>query len=94
MKIDIYDECKALISFYIDVFFLQIAKRLKDSVQGLGQSLTVLVQTAGNIQANPSDPFAKRELSENAKKVAEKVRISSEAGIFKYFSCQQEMLTL
>ncbi|XP_065063830.1 talin-like isoform X3 [Rhopilema esculentum] len=51
----------------------EIAKRLKDSVQGLGQSLTVLVQTAGNIQANPSDPFAKRELSENAKKVAEKV---------------------
>jgi len=51
----------------------EIAKRLKSSVQGLGHTLTGLVQTAGNIQANPSDPFAKRELSENARQVSEKV---------------------
>ncbi len=58
---------------HFDHLLPQIAKRLKDSVQGLGQALTKLVQTAGQVQSNPSDPFAKRELSENAKKVAEQV---------------------
>lgn len=42
-------------------------------MQGLGNTLNVLVQKAGNIQGNPSDPFAKKELSDNAKHVAEKV---------------------
>ena len=60
------------ICYYI-LYSFQIAKRLKASVQGLGNALTVIVQTAGNIQSNPSDPFAKKQLSENAKDVSEKV---------------------
>ena len=44
-------------------------------MQGLGHTLSLLVQTAGNIQSNPSDPFAKKELSDNARQVAEKVGI-------------------
>ena len=69
---EIQDKCLLGLTLF-NLFFIQIAKRLKDSVQSLGNSLTVTVQTAGNVQAGPNDPFAKKELSENAKKVVEKV---------------------
>ncbi|XP_062512011.1 talin-like [Corticium candelabrum] len=50
-----------------------IARRLKSAVQQLGDSLTDLVQSAGNVQNNPTDGSAKRELSDSARQVASKV---------------------
>eukprot|EP00794_Sanderia_malayensis_P019501 gene19501-21428_t len=56
-----------------EVSVLDIAKRLKESVQGLGQALAKLVQVAEKIQLKPTDSIAKRELSDNAKLVSEQV---------------------
>lgn len=39
----------------------------------LGDSCGDVVQAAGNVQSNPSDSFAKKDLSEKAKDVSEKV---------------------
>ena len=52
---------------------LQVAHRLKSAVQGLGTSCIDLVRDAGNLQSNPGDSYTKRELSEHAKQVVEKV---------------------
>ncbi|XP_057316525.1 talin-2-like isoform X2 [Hydractinia symbiolongicarpus] len=51
----------------------EIAERLKVSVDTLGDSCAELVQCAGNVQSSPSDSYAKRELSDKAKNVSEKV---------------------
>ena len=51
-------------------------------MQGLGQALTVLIQTAGQIQSNPNDAYAKKELSQNARNVSEQVCV-----LFLYFLC-------
>ena len=56
------------------MFFLwQISRRLKAAVQELGDTLVDLVQAAGNVQNNPTDVSAKRELSDTARQVASKV---------------------
>jgi talin len=51
----------------------QIGSRLKSSIQQLGTSCTDLVRDAGNLQCNPSDSFAKRDLGDHGKKVLEHV---------------------
>jgi talin len=51
----------------------QVGSRIKSSVQQLGNSCIDLVRDAGNLQCNPSDAFAKRDLSDHAKKVLEHV---------------------
>jgi len=53
---------------------LQVGSRIKTSVQQLGRSCIDLVRDAGNLQCNPSDAFAKRDLTDHAKKVLENVR--------------------
>lgn len=55
---------------------LKIGGRIKSSVQQLGTSCISLVQVAGQLQCNPSDNFAKADLTSHAKKVFENVRKS------------------
>lgn len=45
------------------------------TVQDLGKSCIELVQDAGFLQANPSDTYAERDLSEHARSINEKVMI-------------------
>ena len=45
------------------------------TVQDLGKSCIELVQDAGNLQSNPADSFARRDLTEHAKSVTEKVKL-------------------
>ncbi|KXJ09442.1 Talin-1 [Exaiptasia diaphana] len=51
----------------------QIAQRIRNGVQGLGESCIGLVQSGGEVQNRPNDPYSKKELSDNSKRVAEKV---------------------
>ena len=48
---------------------------LKSAVQDLGTECSELVRLAGKIQSSPDDQYAKMELSQQAKKVTEKVCI-------------------
>ena len=41
----------------------------------LGKSCIELVQDAGNIQTNPGDTYAQRDLADHTRSVNEKVRI-------------------
>lgn len=50
-----------------------MASRLKSRVQDLGNSCIPLIQNAGTVQLNPADAYARRELAENARTIAEKV---------------------
>ncbi|XP_025081470.1 talin-1-like isoform X4 [Pomacea canaliculata] len=50
-----------------------IANRIRMTVQDLGKSCIELVQDAGFLQANPSDTYAERDLSEHARSINEKV---------------------
>lgn len=43
-------------------------------MQQLGNSCIDLVTEAGNLQCNPNDTYAKRDLNERARKVLENVR--------------------
>lgn len=53
--------------------FCQIAHRIRAGVQGLGKACISLIQSGGSVQSNPKDPFAKKELADNTRHVAEKV---------------------
>lgn len=50
-----------------------VGRVIRSTVQDLGSSCIDLVRDAGNVQASPSDSFAKKELVDHAKKVNEKV---------------------
>ena len=43
------------------------------TVQDLGKSCIELVQDAGSLQSNPADSFARRDLTEHARNITEKV---------------------
>ena len=43
------------------------------TVQDLGKSCIELVQDAGSLQSNPADNFARRDMTEHARSVTEKV---------------------
>ena len=43
------------------------------TVQDLGKSCIELVQDAGSLQSNPADSFARRDMTEHARSVTEKV---------------------
>ena len=45
------------------------------TVQDLGKSCIELVQDAGNLQANPTDTYSRRDLNEHARSVNEKVGV-------------------
>ncbi|XP_064644929.1 talin-1-like isoform X17 [Lineus longissimus] len=51
----------------------EVGNRIKLSVQELGNASIDLVRDAGNLQANPTDSFAKKDLTDHARTVAEKV---------------------
>jgi len=51
-----------------------------------------LVRDAGNLQCNPSDAFAKRDLTDHAKKVLENVRLSCRDDILE--TCAYEFRTI
>lgn len=50
-----------------------VANRIRTTVQDLGKCCIEIVQDAGNLQANPSDNFARRDLADHARSVNEKV---------------------
>ncbi|XP_067653820.1 talin-1-like isoform X2 [Haliotis asinina] len=52
---------------------LDIGNRIRTAVQDLGRSCVEVVQDAGNLQANPTDSYARKDLSEHAKSISEKV---------------------
>ena len=43
------------------------------TVQDLGKSCIELVQDAGSLQSNPADSYARRDLTEHARNITEKV---------------------
>ena len=51
----------------------ELGKHLKLSVQELGNSCIALVRNSGQLQANPTDTFTRRDLSDSSRKVNEKV---------------------
>ncbi|XP_053387301.1 talin-1-like [Mercenaria mercenaria] len=51
----------------------EIASRIRVNVQDLGKSCIELVQDAGNLQANPSDSYARQDITQHARSVTEKV---------------------
>lgn len=58
------------------VFFVfQVAQRIRSAVQELGTACIELVKNAGACRANPDDQFAKRDLGDSARIVAEKVAL-------------------
>ena len=46
---------------------------MKESVNKLGDACCDVVQAAGNVHSNPSELYAKKDLSDKAKDVSEKV---------------------
>ncbi|XP_070178806.1 talin-1-like [Littorina saxatilis] len=50
-----------------------IAGRIRTTVQDLGKSCIEVVGDAGNLQANPSDSYAQRDLCDHARTISEKV---------------------
>ncbi|XP_048581539.1 talin-like isoform X2 [Nematostella vectensis] len=50
-----------------------VAGRIRNGVQGLGESCIGLVQSAGAVQATPTDPYSKKDLADRSRQVAEKV---------------------
>ncbi|XP_060579795.1 talin-1-like isoform X4 [Ruditapes philippinarum] len=51
----------------------EISSRIRVNVQDLGKSCIELVQDAGNLQANPSDSYARQDITQHARSVTEKV---------------------
>ncbi|CAG5121597.1 unnamed protein product, partial [Candidula unifasciata] len=51
----------------------EIGNRIRATVQDLGKSCVELVQDAGGLQANPTDQYSRKDLSDHAKSVQEKV---------------------
>ena len=54
----------------------QIASRLSQNVQALGEACIELVFSGGTLQTSPDDQAARRELTDNAKSVTEKVGVA------------------
>lgn len=52
---------------------IDVAGRIRSSVQDLGTSCVELVKFAGSCQANPGDTFTQRDLSDSARTVSERV---------------------
>ena len=50
-----------------------VSNRIRTTVMDLGKSCIELVQDAGNIQTNPGDSYAQRDLADHARSVNEKV---------------------
>lgn len=59
----------------IFILFSQVALQIKNSVSELGKACVVLVSSSGNVQGNPRDNYAKKELNMKSRGVVEKVRI-------------------
>ena len=51
----------------------QVAKRLQQTAQSLGDACVNVVYTSADVQMNPEDQAVKRELGDHAKSVTEKV---------------------
>ena len=67
------------ISWLFSRRWCQVGGRIKNSVQDLGKACIDLVQDAGNVQTDPTDSFAKRDLADHARLVSEKVRWSRDS---------------
>ncbi|GFY18724.1 talin-2 [Trichonephila clavipes] len=52
---------------------LDVANRIKSSVQDLGSACIDLTKAAGSCQSNPTDTYSQRDVSDNARTVTEKV---------------------
>ncbi|XP_042904301.1 talin-2 isoform X1 [Parasteatoda tepidariorum] len=52
---------------------LDVANRIKTSVQDLGSACIDLTKAAGTCQSNPSDTYSQRDVSDSARTVTEKV---------------------
>ncbi|ESO89699.1 hypothetical protein LOTGIDRAFT_218488 [Lottia gigantea] len=52
---------------------VDVSHRIQSTVQDLGKSLIEIVQDAGNLQMNPSDTYAQKDLSDHARSISEKV---------------------
>jgi len=50
-----------------------VANRIRVTVQDLGKDCIMLVQDCGNLQSNPSDTYARQDISTHARNVTEKV---------------------
>ncbi|XP_041355718.1 talin-1-like [Gigantopelta aegis] len=50
-----------------------IGNRIRSTVQDLGKSCIEMVQDAGNLQANPTDSYSRKDMSDHAKNISEKV---------------------
>lgn len=64
---------------------VQVSNRIRTTVMDLGKSCIELVQDAGNLQSNPGDTFAQRDLADHARSVNEKVSITEgfiEEGVY------------
>ncbi|GFT39672.1 talin-2 [Nephila pilipes] len=52
---------------------LDVANRIKSSVQDLGSACIDLTKAAGSCQSNPTDTYSQRDVADNARTVTEKV---------------------
>ncbi|GIY58861.1 talin-2 [Caerostris extrusa] len=52
---------------------LDVANRVKSSVQDLGSACIDLTKAAGSCQSNPTDTYSQRDVADNARTVTEKV---------------------
>ncbi|XP_055955771.1 talin-2-like isoform X4 [Patella vulgata] len=52
---------------------VDVSHRIQSTVQDLGKSMIEIVQDAGNLQMNPTDEYARRDLSDHARSISEKV---------------------
>ncbi|XP_052786529.1 talin-1-like isoform X4 [Mya arenaria] len=51
----------------------EVANRIRVTVQDLGKDCIMLVQDCGNLQSNPSDTYARQDITTHARSVTEKV---------------------
>ena len=66
------DQCRGAVATTTN---FETGQRIKEAVQELGKSVVSLVQDAGNVHADPTDVYAKRDLSEHSKKVTSDVSV-------------------
>ncbi|GFY46974.1 talin-2 [Trichonephila inaurata madagascariensis] len=72
---------------------LDVANRIKSSVQDLGSACIDLTKAAGSCQSNPTDTYSQRDVSDNARTVTEKVSFvlaALQAGSRETFSDHRE----
>ena len=65
---------KELFEYVFDKWWIfQIGNRIKSTVADLGGTCIELVQDCGKLQGNPTDNFARKDMSDHARQVNEKV---------------------